>query len=196
MKKIIAISVIALVMAGCSASVGLPEKASAVAVAQVVEPENLLLKYSIKQQSLTMPDQRNLVRYALLNRMTNEVEGVVNQIKKRVGKTRYVFSGASPRGWDCSGLTYWAYEQLGIEIPHSANKQGHLNKGVKDPKVGDIVLFGYKGSSTYHHAALYIGNGKIIHAGFRKGTSTEILSLDDPSFKGSKVKFVRLVETL
>lgn len=188
MKKLIAIGVIALVMTGCSGSIGASEKASAVAVIRVVEPETLLEK--------SLARQHDLIRDTQLRKMTNDVEGVVNQIKSRVGKTWYVFSGASPRGWDCSGLTYWAYEQLGIEIPHSANKQGHLNSGVKDPKVGDLVLFGYKGTDSYYHAALYIGNGKIIHAGFRKGTSTQILSLNDPSFKGSTVKFVRLVETL
>jgi cell wall-associated NlpC family hydrolase len=188
MKKLIAIGVIALVMTGCSGSLGVSEKASAVAVVRVVEPVTLLEKSSAFRE--------NLIRDSRLRKMTEKVEGVVSQIKERVGKTWYVFSGASPRGWDCSGLTYWAYEQLGIEIPHSANKQGHLNSGVKDPKVGDIVLFGYKGSNSYYHAALYIGNGKIIHAGFRKGMSTEILDLDDPSFKGSTVKFVRLVETL
>jgi cell wall-associated NlpC family hydrolase len=189
MKKIIAIGAIALVMTSCSSSASAVEtKASAVAVVRVVEPVSFLTKVKHKQL-----DFKKEIK---LRGITNKMESVVNQVKSRVGKTWYVFSGASPRGWDCSGLTYWAYEQLGIEIPHSANKQGHLNKGVKDPKVGDIVLFGYKGTRTYYHAALYIGNGKIIHAGFRKGTSTQILDLNDPSLKGSKVKFVRLVETL
>lgn len=189
MKKIIAIGAIALVMTSCSSSVSAAEpKASAVAITRVVEPANLI--------DQVVHNQRDLLTQAKLQRATDRLSSVVTQVKKRVGKTWYVFSGASPRGWDCSGLTYWAYQQLGIEIPHSANKQGHLNKGVKDPKVGDIVLFGYKGSNSYYHAALYIGNGKIIHAGFRKGMSTEILKLSDPSFKGSKIKFVRLVETL
>ena len=189
MKKIIAISAIALVMTSCGSTVSSAEPgASAVAVQRVVEPVSLFDK--------AMERQRNFVAQAKLQRATSDVKEVVDQIKSRVGKTWYVFSGASPSGWDCSGLTYWAYQQLGIEIPHSANKQGHLNKGVKDPNVGDSVLFGYEGSRTYYHAALYIGNGKIIHAGFRKGTRTEILPLSDPSFKGSTVKFVRLVETL
>ena len=189
MKKIIAISAIALVMTSCSSSVSAAEpKASAVAVMRVVEPATLFDKAIERRQ--------DMVQQAMLQSITQDVHQVVSQVKSRGGKTWYVFSGASPKGWDCSGLTYWAYQQLGIEIPHSANKQGHLNKGVKDPKVGDLVLFGYKGSGTYYHAALYIGNGKIIHAGFRKGTKTEILSLTDPSFQGSKVKFVRLVETL
>jgi cell wall-associated NlpC family hydrolase len=178
MKKLIAVSVTALVMTGCSGSIGTPTQASAVAFTQVVEPAPEFMT----KVSLMAADHR--------------VQKVVNKLEKRIGKTWYVFSGSTPNGWDCSGLVYWTYEQLGIEVPHSANKQGHLTKGVKDPKVGDIVVWGYKGSKSYYHAGIYIGDGKAIHAGFRKGTTTEIISLDSPSFKGSTVKFVRLIKTL
>lgn len=178
MKKLIAISVTALVMTGCAASIGPLGKASAVASQQVVEPApDFMEKVSLMAEG-------------------HKVSSVVKQLKKRVGKTWYVFSGSTPSGWDCSGLVYWTYKQLGIEVPHSANKQGHLTKGVKDPKVGDIVVWGYKGSQSYYHAAIYIGNGKAIHAGFRKGTSTQIIDLSSAAFKGSKVKFIRLIKTL
>jgi cell wall-associated NlpC family hydrolase len=178
MKKLIAVSVAALVMTGCSSSIGTSTKASAVAIMQVVEPApEFMEKVSLMAEG-------------------HKVNTVVKKLKKRIGKTWYVFSGSTPRGWDCSGLVYWTYEQLGIEVPHSANKQGHLTKGVKDPKVGDIVVWGYKGSKSYYHAGIYIGNGKAIHAGFRKGTTTQVIDVDSPAFKGSTIKFVRLIETL
>jgi cell wall-associated NlpC family hydrolase len=178
MKKLIAIGVIALVMTGCSASMGTSTKASAVAAKQVVEPAtDFLTEVSLMAEG-------------------NKIRKVVSKLEARAGKTWYVFSGASPSGWDCSGLVYWAYQQLGIEVPHSANKLGHLTQGVKDPTVGDIVVWGYKGSKSYYHAAIYIGNGKVIHAGFRKGTTTEVIDLRSPAFKGSTVKFVRLIESL
>ncbi len=178
MKKLIAVSVIALVMTGCSGSIGTSTKASAVAIAQVVEPApDFMDKVSLMAEG-------------------HKVNSVVTKLKKRIGKTWYVFSGSTPRGWDCSGLVYWTYKQLGIKVPHSANKQGHLTKGVKDPKVGDIVVWGYKGSKSYYHAGIYIGNGKAIHAGFRKGTTTQVIDVDSPAFKGSTIKFVRLIETL
>jgi cell wall-associated NlpC family hydrolase len=178
MKKLIAVSVAALVMTGCSSSIGTSTKASAVAIKQVVEPApEFMEKVSLMAEG-------------------HKVNTVVKKLKKRIGKTWYVFSGSTPRGWDCSGLVYWTYEQLGIEVPHSANKQGHLTKGVKDPKVGDIVVWGYKGSKSYYHAGIYIGNGKAIHAGFRKGTTTQVIDVDSPAFKGSTIKFVRLIETL
>ena len=180
MKRFIALGAIALVMTSCSSTPAAAEpKASAVAVKQVVEPARLDF---VQTLSLMAEGQR--------------VEKVVNKLESRIGKTWYVFSGATPAGWDCSGLVYWAYKQLGIDVPHSANKLGHLTKGVKDPMPGDIVVWAYKGSTSYYHAAIYIGNGKVIHAGFRKGTTTQIISLKSAAFKGSTVKFVRLIKTL
>lgn len=126
---------------------------------------------------------------------TERIQSVVEQLKSRIGKTWYVFSGSTPSGWDCSGLVYWAYEQLGVELEHSATKQGNSGTKVRNPKIGDIVVFGYKGSKSYYHASIYIGDGKVIHAGFRKGTTTEIIALDSPSFKNSTITFVRHIES-
>ena len=126
---------------------------------------------------------------------TERIESVVAKLKSRVGKTWYVFSGSTPSGWDCSGLVYWAYEQLGVPLEHSANKQGNSGTKVRTPAIGDIVVFGYKGSKTYYHSSIYIGDGKVIHAGFRKGTSTSIISIDDPSFRHSTATFIRHIES-
>jgi cell wall-associated NlpC family hydrolase len=126
---------------------------------------------------------------------TDKVLSVVKKLKSRVGKTWYVFSGHTPQGWDCSGLVYWAYEQLGVPLEHSATKQGNSGTKVRTPKIGDVVVFGYKGSKSYYHSSIYIGDNKVIHAGFRKGTSTSIISLDDPAFQDSTITFVRFIET-
>lgn len=126
---------------------------------------------------------------------TIKVEKVIKKLKARVGKTSYVFSGATPSGWDCSGLVYWAYQQLGVELKHSANKQGHSGQVVKTPKIGDVVVFSYKGSHDYYHSSIYIGNGKVIHAGFHKGTRTAIIPLSSRAFKDSDITFVRFIKT-
>jgi cell wall-associated NlpC family hydrolase len=123
---------------------------------------------------------------------SHQISTVIKQLKKRVGRTWYVFSGGTPSGWDCSGLTMWAYEQLGVELPHSANKQAKSGIKVVSPEVGDLVLFGYKGTNTYFHASIYIGNNKVIHAGFKKGQTTSVLDLDAASVKNTKMKFVRV----
>jgi len=119
----------------------------------------------------------------------------VAELKTYVGKTWYVFSGSSPRGWDCSGLTTWFYSELGIELHHSASKQGkYAGEHVDTPKIGDIVAFSHLSSTKYYHVGIYIGNNNIIHAGFKPGRRTEVIALDDPSFKNSEISFVRVIE--
>ena len=124
------------------------------------------------------------------------IQGRINTalkaLKARVHKTWYVFSGWQPTGWDCSGLSMWFAYQLGYDIPHSANKQAHIGTVVHSPKPGDLVLFGYKGTNTFFHASVYIGDGKVIHAGFRKGQRTSVLPLTSPSVKNTKIRFIRL----
>ena len=178
MKRFIAIGAIALVMSSCSSSATADPKASAVAITQTRVEESTFLD--------------DIVADAVKNSKKEQLNTVTAQLKSRVGKTWYVFSGSTPSGWDCSGLVVWFYEQLGIEVPHSANKQGNIGHQVQTPLVGDIVVWSYKGSSSYYHASIYIGNGKVIHAGFRPGTSTEVISLDDPSFKHSDATFIRV----
>ena len=199
MKEFIAICTAVLALTGSSVTAAETTRTSAVVQEQVVEPARKRGNHTSvallnKQEELD--GQRLLdAQQAVVDAQLEKINSVLDQVKGRIGKTWYVFSGSTPSGWDCSGLVYWTYEQLGIEVPHSANKLGHLNKGVKDPVVGDIVVWSYKGSKSYYHAGIYIGDGKAIHAGFRKGTTTQIISLDSPSFKGSTAKFVRLIET-
>ena len=51
---------------------------------------------------------------------------VVKYLTTKANKTSYVFSGSTPKGWDCSGMVRWTYKQIGITLPHSANKQAHI----------------------------------------------------------------------
>jgi peptidoglycan endopeptidase LytE len=142
--------------------------------------------------------QKKIEKAAKTRAMAINKKAISERIKKLstyINRTSYVFSGSSPRGWDCSGMTRWFYEGLGIEIDHSASKQGK-NAGyhVDTPKPGDIVAFSHMNSEKYYHVGIYVGNNKIIHAGFRKGTKTEKISLDSPAFKNSEISFVRVIE--
>jgi cell wall-associated NlpC family hydrolase len=119
-----------------------------------------------------------------------KLKKVVSYIKSRANKTAYVFSGSTIQGWDCSGLVRYTYKRLGITIPHSANKQGHLGKRVSKPKIGDIVVFAYKGSTDFYHSAIYLGQGQIINAN-RYYRTTVIQPLSD--FKNSQIRFIRLL---
>ena len=75
----------------------------------------------------------------------------------------YVFGSADPSvGFDCSGLTSWAWSQAGVYIPHSSASQysslPHVPLGSVQP--GDLIFY----YSPISHVALYIGGGQIVHA--------------------------------
>jgi cell wall-associated NlpC family hydrolase len=178
MKKYVMIASVILTLAGCSAST---------ATAHTPEVVSVVTK-EIKQ----VPVQQKLIKAAKLQANTKQMNKVIKYLKTRVGRTSYVFSGASPRGWDCSGLVRWTYERFGLELPHSANKQGHIGTRVSKPKLGDIVVFAYNGSTNFYHAAIYIGNGKIINAHYG-ADSTIIQPLTD--YSSGQIRFIRVVPT-
>ena len=76
--------------------------------------------------------------------------------------TPYVWGGGAPGGFDCSGLTSYAYAQVGIGLSHFTGAQ--WNEGVRVPAdqllPGDLVFF----HSDLHHMGMYIGGGQMIHA--------------------------------
>jgi cell wall-associated NlpC family hydrolase len=121
----------------------------------------------------------------------DKLKRVVTYLTTRVHKTGYVFSGSTISGWDCSGMVRYTYKRLGITLPHSANKQGHIGSRVSKPRVGDVVVFAYKGSTNFYHSAIYLGNDLIINANAMYKT-TVIQPLSD--FSKSQIRFVRVIE--
>jgi len=148
------------------------------------------VKISGEVQTLLGPSLRQLY-VGMILAAENRVEWA-QSLQDYIG-VPYVYSGSSPRGWDCSGFTMWAYQQLGIELPHSASAQARLGTEVSEPAIGDLVAFFYNGSSSARHVAIYIGNGKLIHAGFKPGARTEILPIDSPYVTEVEIKFFRVV---
>jgi len=76
----------------------------------------------------------------------------------------YVFGGASPSGFDCSGLVTYVYRQFGVELPHAATLQANLGDPVPLDRLqpADLVFFG--GPTRFHHVGIYVGGGLFIEA--------------------------------
>jgi cell wall-associated NlpC family hydrolase len=121
----------------------------------------------------------------------DKLKRVVNYLTTRVHKTAYVFSGSTISGWDCSGMVRYAYKRMNIDLPHSADKQGHVGTRVSKPRIGDIVVFAYNGSKSFYHSAIYVGNDLVVNANLMYGT-TVIQPLSD--FRNSQVRFVRVIK--
>ena len=85
----------------------------------------------------------------------------VNFACAQVGKP-YVWGGAGPDSYDCSGLTSAAWAAAGISLPHSSQMQysatARVSRDAAQP--GDLLFHG----SPIHHVAMYIGNGKMVEA--------------------------------
>ena len=81
--------------------------------------------------------------------------------------TPYVYSGASPSGFDCSGFVSYIYANYyGISLPHNAADISELGSGVSadSVQVGDVLCHDYNNDGYIDHVSLYIGNGTCVHA--------------------------------
>ncbi|MGY1712614.1 C40 family peptidase [Geodermatophilus sp. SYSU D00758] len=74
----------------------------------------------------------------------------------------YVWGDSGPDGFDCSGLTQYAYAAVGVSLPHSSGAQSRLGVAVPRAQLqpGDIVYF----YSPVSHVGIYVGNGMMVHA--------------------------------
>ncbi|HEY2182821.1 MAG TPA: NlpC/P60 family protein [Gaiellaceae bacterium] len=71
----------------------------------------------------------------------------------------YVWGGASPSGFDCSGLVMYVYAQLGVSLPHYTVAQWNATEPISSPEPGDLVFFNGLG-----HVGIYIGGGRFVNA--------------------------------
>jgi cell wall-associated NlpC family hydrolase len=93
--------------------------------------------------------------------------------------TPYRYGGASPGGFDCSGLVFFSHRQLGLAVPRTSRDQADGAREIKKSKLrrGDLVFFKI-GSRHVNHVGIYIGKGRFVHAP-GSGRPVSINSLDD-----------------
>jgi peptidoglycan DL-endopeptidase CwlO len=102
----------------------------------------------------------------------SQYSGVVGVAMSEIG-TPYQWAGASPGGFDCSGLVMYAYSKEGVSLPHSSYAMWGVGTAVPESQLqpGDIVFFNGLG-----HVGIYIGGGEYVHAP-HTGTVVQVSSL-------------------
>jgi cell wall-associated NlpC family hydrolase len=99
-------------------------------------------------------------------------------IAMRFGGVPYVWGGATPSGFDCSGFVQYVFAQISVNLPRTADVQYELGRKIlqSDLQPGDLVFF-----ETYEpgasHDGIYVGDGKFVAA--NSGTGVAVVSLDD-----------------
>ena len=112
---------------------------------------------------------------------TNKVQAVIDLAHKQLGKP-YVWGAEGPNSFDCSGLTYYVYKNAaGITLPRTAAEQYskagvHVSRSNLQP--GDLIYSSTDGTGKITHAAIYVGNGQMIHAP-RTGKNVEKVSINN-----------------
>jgi cell wall-associated NlpC family hydrolase len=99
----------------------------------------------------------------------------------------YVWAGATPSGFDCSGLVMYAFGKVGVAIPHNAAQQFRLGTPVGRDRLipGDVVFF-----NQLRHNGIYLGDGRFVHS--TKPGGVKIARLDDEWFRSRWVGARRL----
>ena len=99
--------------------------------------------------------------------------------------TRYVYGGAAPGGFDCSGFTMYVYKQFGYNLPHTATGQWQSGLSsrvysIGELQPGDLVFFNdpsRNAGKACSHAGIYVGGGQFIHSSSSRSNGVIISDL-------------------
>ena len=91
----------------------------------------------------------------------------------------YQYGGRSPEGFDCSGLVWYVYHELGVSVPRTAARQRDATARVSSDALrrGDLVFF----FTPKDHVGIYLGGGEFVHAP-ATGRTVSRARLDTPYF--------------
>lgn len=119
---------------------------------------------------------------------------IVREAQKYKG-TRYVSGGESPKGFDCSGFTWYVYNKVtGMDITRTVKTQSKQGKSVSNGswQAGDILIFRNTAGKGLTHCGIYISGDKFIHAENEK-TGVVISTFGDGYYKDHYAEARRVV---
>jgi len=128
-----------------------------------------------------------------INRYAATPEQVLRIAKSMLG-TKYRYGGNSPKtGFDCSGLIYFSYLQVGITVPRTSSAQYKASKPVSKNSIrrGDLLFFRIH-RSKISHVGIYLGKNRFIHAP-SSGKKVSIGELDSPYWRKRFVRGGRFI---
>jgi len=104
----------------------------------------------------------------------------------------YQFGGNGPDAFDCSGLVRFAHAAHGIPVPRVTGDQHAAARVVplRELAPGDVLFFRFAGPKV-SHVAIYMGEGRFVHAP-QTGRPVESRRLDDPGYRPALVGAGRL----
>lgn len=120
---------------------------------------------------------------------------VVKTAYTQIGKN-YRLGGSSPnRGFDCSGLIWWAYKQNGINVPRITSDQAKIGKSIprKQLRSGDIMVFRTASGPRGLHTGLYAGSRSFIHSP-RAGKKVCMECIDNSYWKKNLISIRRVTK--
>lgn len=138
------------------------------------------------------PEPRRAARAAVPAPIATPGQSVAELAFGQIG-TPYLYGGADPsQGFDCSGLVFYTFTQLGLEVPRTSQEQFKAAKKIalSNANHGDLVFF--QDQAKLSHVGIYLGEGRFVHAP-ATGRSVSLADLDDPYYQRHLVAVGRLL---
>lgn len=166
------------------------DDATAVAADVTARQQQAEAQIAVVQQrlaQLTGADRKLFVSPGYVNFPIDVIGSGIAVTALRIALTQqgkpYVWGATGPNTYDCSGLVYWAYKQMGITIPRSSSEQAQVGRPVarQDLQPGDLVFF-YRPIS---HVGIYVMRGLFLQAP-QSGDVVKVSSMEGMDFNSAR----------